>query len=528
MQKRRKKTKILWGRLLDCILLVVFPILSIYLLLLIHKFTNKYMLIGAVVLLLIYLGYLKTFKLKGNKRSKRNKQIELLRKLILVPLCIAMFFASSIIKGIHDGITNLESDQHETKVHIDVLVLKNRDVQITNLKQLRSATLGFQLGDEGRSVSKVESELQEIIGNEYGRYEYSDYETIFHDYYNGYVDAIIINQAQKERLLEPYHTLYEDSTVLKSYTYTYKTNIEGNNIDVTKEKFTVYISASDQSNTPASNSLSDMNMLMIIDPTIHHITTISIPRDSYVPNPAYDNISDKLTHTGNDGVTNTVKAVEQTLQIDIDFYVKISFASLIEIVDTLGGIDVNVLISFTEQDENRSFEPEDLITLQAGMQKLNGKQALAYSRHRDSYIDQDLGRNQAQIEVMKGIIKRLLTVDGIGKIDDVLKLLPNYVIMNFSNSQISSFVKQQVDEMKGWSITSLQLNNGIPDSATTASTGNLELSIYYLSKQDLIKVNGVYHMIQQDKDLSEINFDLNQLYKDFSNFKEDGSVLLAP
>lgn len=523
VQNKQKKQKILWGRVIDCLLLVVYPAISIYLLLMINTFTDKYTLIAGVVLFIIYAGYILTFF------TKNNSKIEVIRKVIMIIICGCLLFSSSLVKGISDGIGNLSSTDTQEKVvvNIDVLVLKDRDTPIKNLDELGNYTIGFQTGDQSKSITQAEEEVQKVIGNDYARYEYNDYSTIFHDYYNGYVDAIVINQDQKNYLTEEYASLYKDSTVLKTYTYTYATNIEGNNIDVTKEKFTVYVSASDETDAPASNSLSDMNMLMIIDPTTNHITTISIPRDSYIPNPALDNYSDKLTHTGNDGVTNTVAAVEQALQVEIDFYVKISFSSLIEIVDTLGGIDVNVLISFTEQDENRSFNPEDMITLQAGEQHLDGRQALAYARHRSSYLDQDLGRNQAQVEVMKGIIKRLMTVDGINKIDNVLDLLPSYTIMNFSNSQITSFVKQQVDDMKGWSISSIQLNNGKSSLATTASTGNQELSIYYLSKSDLLKLSGVYNIIENEQSLSEITFDLNHLFEDYSTYEDNGLIELV-
>ena len=82
------------------------------------------------------------------------------------------------------------------------------------------------------------------------------------------------------------------------------------------------------------------------------------------------------------GIDTSIASLENFFQIPIDYYARISFNSLIEIVDALGGIDVDVEISFCEQDENRSFKEEDLICLDKGEQTLNGKQALAYSRHR--------------------------------------------------------------------------------------------------------------------------------------------------
>ena len=73
--------------------------------------------------------------------------------------------------------------------------------------------------------------------------------------------------------------------------------------------------------------------------------------------------------------------ISQFFGIPVDYYARVSFNSMIEIVDTIGGIDV-MGTDFCEQDENRSFKKDDLICLKKGEQHLDGKQALAYSRHR--------------------------------------------------------------------------------------------------------------------------------------------------
>lgn len=92
------------------------------------------------------------------------------------------------------------------------------------------------------------------------------------------------------------------------------------------------------------------------------MSTVSVP-DSYVPNPAYNNGSDKLTHLGNDGADNSILGLEEAFGIEIDYYAKVNFQSLIHIVDALGGVEVDVKLDFTEQDENRSFKKKDLTTL---------------------------------------------------------------------------------------------------------------------------------------------------------------------
>ena len=63
----------------------------------------------------------------------------------------------------------------------------------------------------------------------------------------------------------------------------------------------------------------------MVDPVNNSMTTVSVPRASYVPNPAYNNGSDKLTHLGNDGADNSILGLEEAFGIEIDYYAKVNF-----------------------------------------------------------------------------------------------------------------------------------------------------------------------------------------------------------
>ena len=118
--------------------------------------------------------------------------------------------------------------------------------------------------------------------------------------------------------------------------------------------------------SPDQQTRTDTNLILIVNPVAKHIDMVSLPRDGYIPNPALNNMNDKLTHTGNDGIENSVAAIENFFQIPIDYYARIGFNSLIQIIDAIGGIDVDVEIDFCEQDENRSFKKDDLVCLKKG------------------------------------------------------------------------------------------------------------------------------------------------------------------
>ena len=150
---------------------------------------------------------------------------------------------------------------------------------------------------------------------------------------------------------------------LTTYTKTWE---DDSNKDLSTEGFTVYISGIDELGTPDQQLRSDVNILLFINPLAHHVTMVSIPRDAYLPNKAYEDSEfalDKLTHTGLYGIDTTVETVEDFFDIDIDDHARISFSSVIEIVDALGGIDVDVEIDFCEQDEYRNKDEAHQICL---------------------------------------------------------------------------------------------------------------------------------------------------------------------
>lgn len=517
---KKNKRRVSWLRILDLLYLIAYPLMSMMILITIKKYTDKYLIIAAVVLLVVYVICLFTFFMK------RNKAREAIRRILMIIICIALGFGYQYISTLSNSFSNITSNsatKNET-VKFDVLALKGSNYNSIN-DITASSSVGYLSSNE--TGAKKVLEKMDKINESYLAIPYTDEDTMYSDFYAGNYDLLIFNEADKSTIPDNYKKLYSDTKTIYTLKYTKTNSYKGNDIDVTKDVFTVYISANDETGVPVNESLSDMNMLIIVNPNTNTITTVPIPRDSYVPNPAYDYQNDKLTHTGNNGITNTVKAVENMLQVNVDFYVKISFTSLMDIVNTLGGIDVNVGISFCEQNSERSFAASDEICLNAGEQTLNGEQALAYARHRHSYVNQDIGRNDAQLRIIKSIIKKMISTDGISKIDDVLNVASKYMITNFSDEQLSSFVKKQVDDMKGWTVNTLTLTNGANDSAITASGGDQELSIYLLSKSEIEKVNAAYNLSKNTPSLNNFKFKIDDLYSDYSTFKDKAQYQLV-
>ncbi|MEG0980274.1 MAG: LCP family protein [Erysipelotrichaceae bacterium] len=430
-----------------------------------------------------------------------------LRRIFIVLLTLILAFGSFYIVKFHGKLWEVTTPETTSKVNVS-LVVRN-DSGFHKLNDLNKSKIGIQVGNDKKNGEFVKKR----IDNELKKVTYvpaKDYSSLMKKVMNKDLDGLIITNSFYKLMTKEYPDIMNQTSVLKTWQKEKTNEISNSKKDIRYDTFSIYLTGIDDVGSPDQNTRSDVNMLLLVNPRANHIELVSIPRDAYVPNPALNYGVDKLTHTGNEGPENTVKAFENVLGIDIDYYLKLSFTSVIEIIDTLGMIDVNVPIDFCEQDENRSFANDDLICLKAGKQKLNGKQALALARHRHSYTDRD--RTHAQQSIIKGIVNKLVSKSGITKIDAVTSVAEKYILTNMPLSQVTNFISYQLDYLKPWSVSSTSLDNGADAMLGTASMGyDLPLSIYLLSRYDIQNVLDKYSEMQTSMKLKEFSFDLNNL-----------------
>ncbi|MEH7891393.1 LCP family protein [Bacillus thuringiensis] len=180
----------------------------------------------------------------------------------------------------------------------------------------------------------------------------------------------------------------------------------------------------------------DALLLATINKNDKSVKLVSIPRDSRVYIKSRDKY-DKITHAHVfGGVDSTIDTVENFLDVPVDYYVKFNFKSFIKIVDSLGGITVDVPVEFTEQ--NSKDEP-DAIHLIKGLQKLNGEEALALARTR--HIDSDAMRGQRQQLVIEAILSKLKSVGSITKLEKIVEAVDSDFKTNLVMDDILSFYK---------------------------------------------------------------------------------------
>lgn len=179
----------------------------------------------------------------------------------------------------------------------------------------------------------------------------------------------------------------------------------------------------------------DANLLATFNKEAGTVKLLSIPRDSRVEIVGRDN-QDKINHAhAFGGVDMTIDTVEHLLDIPVDYFVKLNFDAFLEVVDALGGVEIDVPFAFTEMD---STDRQGEITINEGTQILNGEEALAYARMRKKDPRGDIGRGERQQEVLAAIIKKSASFSTITKFDEILESVEKNLVTNLSFGNILS------------------------------------------------------------------------------------------
>ena len=251
---------------------------------------------------------------------------------------------------------------------------------------------------------------------------------------------------------------------------------EGVRIPSVDKPFTVYISGIDVDGPITTTSRSDVNIIMAVNPDTHRILLTTTPRDYYVAIPGISGGQrDKLTHAGIYGIRASMATLENVYGIPLDYYVRVNFTSLITIVDALGGVDVYSEYSFSSR--NCSFR--------AGMNHLNGEQALAFSRARYNFASGDNQRGKNQEAVLTAIINKVTSPEILLHADELIETAAGCTQTSVSRDEISALVRRQLQEGVRWDIAS-QAATGTGDSQPTFSMGSLRLYVMW-PNEDVIK-----------------------------------------
>jgi len=404
----------------------------IYAISLLNGIENTLRFIVSVVVVMIWLLTLRSY-IRSLKKRKISKYIPRII-LSIIYIVILIVIGGFIIKT-YSKVDNLTSshDLYSTSI---VTLKSNKVDSIKDMNNKKIGRITDETSVEGYTIPN------EIIDKNNLKNKIEDYDT-----YTDLLDALLNEKIDYVFLPTDYVAMFSSietyaeigNTTKIIYTQTKEVKAEkkaGSNL---KEPFTILLMGvdSEQEDVRTASYNGDSLMLITFNPKTLSSTILSIPRDTYIPIACMKNQrKNKITHAAWQGESCMINTIQNFTGITIDYYVKINFKGVVKLVDSLGGIEVDVPLGFCEQDSDRNFG--NLQCVEAGHQVLNGEQALAWARHRKSAGFDDFVRGQNQQLVVKGILNQLKNVRSLDTVYELMDTLGNNMQTNMTTNEILS------------------------------------------------------------------------------------------
>jgi len=536
-----KKKQIIKGTIAIIVLLIGITSLVLfgYSLYLYKGIETFYRIYGIIILLylLVFLGYL-IFRFCTKKKIKGFITCIIILLIISTIECTGYYYLTKIYKTINEY-SNTEN------MYYSSLITFNKDY--SNYKDLKDKKIGIvnDTSDVEGNILPLEiiNELKLKDSNEIKEFNSSiellialkDNEIDAAFFSSNYVDMFYSLEGF-ENIEEEAIVLHEDS---KEYVIEEEThNTEGSSFT---KPFTILFIGVDSSNDGVTSGYNaDVLILVTFNPQTLQATMTSVPRDMYLKtacsNGAYRRIN---TTTWGSSSSCAVKTIENLFDVKVDYYAKINFKGIVQLVDALGGIDVDVEYSFCDQNSSRAWG-NNTVFVDAGKQHLNGEQSLALARNRhvagdnsragkqmDIYCPDrkdgqrnDYTRGKNQLKVIMGIVSAATKLTDVNKAieilekininfqtniktDDVIGLYNLGKTLLFTDS--SNLINVQRMQLKGFNQRIWDINSKSYPSVTIPYNG----SIKDIKEQININLGN-----KEATMIKNASFDLNNPFKD--------------
>ena len=406
----------------------------------------------------------------------RNKLWKLVLGVVALVLSAGMIYATVATNAVLETLSRVSSTGSVKTVV--VRVRENDSAQ--EIGDTFGYTYGYLAQTDTDTTDAPLTHLEEGLGQVKTK-SYDTPTALADALYNREVDAVILGKGMVSTLKQT--DGYKDFTSRTREIYTYDVTHESDpiapNTNISRQPFVVYCSGTDERiSDTLLNTRSDANILAVVNPSTHKILLVNIPRDYYLPLP-FNGEMDKLTHFSvysDKGMDEPIKALNTLLGVKADYYARVNFSGLMDIVDALGGIDVTSPVDFTtvamempNENGDGGYHDESF-TFTEGVNHLNGREALAFSRERSAFAQGDVQRGRNQMAVLQAIINKATSPAILSGYQDVLRAVSDSLLTNMPQQDILKLVKLQLEDKVGWDISTYTLT-GTTDMQDCFTTG---------------------------------------------------------
>lgn len=373
--------------------------------------------------------------------------------------------------------------------HKMVAVVRESD-KAEELSDAEDYVFGIQYATDGENTDKALSNINKQLKKSIDTEVFDNMEEMAQALMDEEIDIIVYDSNYQNTMEKTSEGFGSNTRVIYEYTVE-ETQDVSLDVPVQSEPFTVYISGIDIYGNVEDSSRSDVNIIATVNPTTHQILLVTTPRDYYVEIPGISGgMKDKLTHAGNYGVDVSIDTLEELYQVSIPFYGRLNFTSFINIIDILGGVDVESEYAFTTGTDAGA-----VVEIQEGTNHLDGQEALAFARERHALVDGDNQRGKNQEALITAMIKKMVSPSMIVKAADILDEAADSVETNMSMKQIRALIKQQLGDHSDWQIYSMAAD-GIGGQEMCYSTGSQYLYVTIPNEDTVAEIADMINKVE--------------------------------
>ena len=438
-----------------------------------------YVPVGIVILpeILLLIAVIFPFLIKwGRKRTYISITISL---VVAVALFVTSIWAIAFNKQIKDFISSFDNAvktiSANSKISTDDYnVFVDKADHAHSLNDMADYTFGIVNNYDVEDMHTVVLQCEEALNKTINVKKFDDVAELAKGFNDKKCQAIIVDDSLMRMIVEAGDTTDDDKNngpfanfrnklkVIKSLTVKNELAPMDDPGNVNNRCFNVYLSGIDTGGDVTNKSQSDVNVILSINPKKNKIVGVSTPSDYYIPLSISGNQKDKLCYGGNYGIDVSMNSLALWYGIDIDYYVRMNFTGFKDIIDELGGIDV---------ESDYAFETHGYKFKKGINKNLNGNAALWFARERKSLKKGDLSRSNNQMKVIEAVIQKTSSRSILSDYKDILKNISESFQTNMSTGTMKSIVKMQVSKAQKWNIKlySVSGNNGVKSTFSIPS-----------------------------------------------------------
>lgn len=466
------------------VLFVIALIASVVLLKNFDVLPNSYLIaiVAIFVIIILLLGFI-------NLKVK-NRILYIIFMLIEIAIMVGISFASYTVYKTDKFLAEIPKVEEEV---FDYYLIVRKDSNYKTLSDLTDKEImTYSVNDQ--YYQDALSKLQKVLTAKFVESDdlFNSIDKLLNN--DGY--AIFISSFYKTIMDEEIENFKDNTKILELVTKRIpkdETNDDNKdnttqNVQINKDVYTVFISGIDTSGSINKVSRSDVNIVVTVNTKTHKVLLTSIPRDYYVQLHGTSGYKDKLTHAGIYGIDKSITTIEDLLDIDINYYIRVNFDTVVKLVDAIGGIDV-----YSEM----SFQIPDACFVQKGLNHFNGEQTLLYVRQRKIFAAGDRKRGEHQEAVIEAIVNKVSQSKVLlGNYFEILDSLKGNFQTSISTEMIKYFVKKQLEEMPTWTFERINLD-GTGAMDYTYSIPNMKLYVMVPNQDTIQQVKQAIKEIQK-------------------------------